>query len=190
MLPSQVSYWTYLETQRHNIVQESQTDVANQETIRHDRAMENYYFSNLQETKRHNLRSEDQTQQSIYETIRHNQVTEENQRIQANASMLSAKASMLSATAAMQNVAINQQNADSNRRSSLAAQQQASVAFSRQRTEATTALYNQRKLQAERSAANAKAAYYSEQAQYMANENMWYDLNAMFNLVKPVIVKK
>lgn len=183
MLPTQVSYWTLLETQRHNQVTESQTDVANTETRRHNVATELYYTQSLEESKRHNRVTEQQAQQSLFETIRHNQASESIQRIQANASMLNARASMISASA-------NLQNAESNRISALASKQQASVAFSRQRTDATTALYTQRKLEAERSAAQAKADKDLAEAKLRENDLIWYDINAMFNLIKPVVVKR
>lgn len=169
MLPTQVSYWTYLETKRHNMVQESQTDVANLETIRHNKATESYYMQSLAETQRHNRVGEDQTQQSIYETIRHNKATESIQGRQAEASMVSAQASLMSAHAS---------------------RQQALIAHSRQKVDAMTALYQQRKLVAERDAAYATAQQKYAEANLKSAEFNWYDLNNMVNIVKPFVRNK
>lgn len=95
MLATQVQYWNYMETQRHNKATEAQAKAELQETnrsnlvregiskgtldesVRHNQATEQISWSNLEETKRHNKAQEDIGFSNVNETVRHNKEYEE-----------------------------------------------------------------------------------------------------------------
>lgn len=90
MLATQVQYWNYLETQRHNKATEAQAKAELQETnrsnlvregisqgtlnesVRHNKATEQVSWSNLEETRRHNKAQEDIGFANVNENVRHN----------------------------------------------------------------------------------------------------------------------
>lgn len=122
MLATQVNYFNYLETRRHNLATEeqgretlaqgkenlriqdfnSQTQrMSQQEQARHNEASETISIASLHETERHNVAMEE-------ENVRHNVQTENISKISANAASLSAQASMTSAQANMKSAILNE----------------------------------------------------------------------------------
>lgn len=83
MTSTQVAYWNYKESARHNLATEGIQQEANKisagqlaESIRHNQATEKISILNLNETKRHNVVSEKLTVNQIKEQHRHNVATE------------------------------------------------------------------------------------------------------------------
>lgn len=90
MLATQVQYWNYMETQRHNKATESQAKAELQETnrsnlvregiskgtldesVRHNKATEQISWDSLDETRRHNKAQEEIGFANVNETVRHN----------------------------------------------------------------------------------------------------------------------
>ena len=121
MLATQVQYWNYKESQRHNAVAEKQQDFImregqrhnliaerqNQESIdeskRHNQAYEAMQKDALRETIRHNKAGESLSWSNFNETVRHNVETESTQKVQAQASKQSAEAATSQASTAFLN---------------------------------------------------------------------------------------
>lgn len=83
MLQTQVGYWQNVETNRHNLVTESQNAIelgikrdTLAETTRHNKETENVSWFNAQETQRHNIVNEDISWFNAHESQRHNRVSE------------------------------------------------------------------------------------------------------------------
>lgn len=76
MLQTQVNYWNYKETQRHNIATEQYYTANLGETQRHNVVSEALIKQQNDETTRHNLESERFNWGSLAETTRHNMSTE------------------------------------------------------------------------------------------------------------------
>lgn len=86
MLAVQVQYWTLQETIRHDRAQENYWTASLAETVRHNQVQENYWFASLEEQSRHNAEQEAIGWANVDVGI-----------MQANASVLASKAKVYTA---------------------------------------------------------------------------------------------
>jgi hypothetical protein len=107
MTTLEVAYQTFLETARHNIVDEGIRQQSVDETVRHNTVWENQNQQSINELVRHNTVTEGQNQFQIEESARHNRVTEMIGFRQAAAQQLAASAAYRQSTAALQNAQTN-----------------------------------------------------------------------------------
>jgi hypothetical protein len=107
MTTLEVAYQTFLETARHNLVDEGIRQQSVDEAVRHDTVWENQNQQSINELVRHNTVTEGQNQFQIEESARHNRVSEMIGFRQAAAQQLAASAAYRQSTAALQNAQTN-----------------------------------------------------------------------------------
>jgi len=167
MLQTQINYWSYLETVRHDVETEKEATRSNKakeaelnrhqvvveiETERHNRAMEDYNFQSLAETIRSNKERERLTAQEIQNNFI---LGQESNRIATYNAQTNRKAVEYNYSIGLKNVRVAEKNAETNRLN----------AYTQQQSVANQNWYNRQQAQSNR--ISAKAAQVNAEASYM-----------------------
>jgi hypothetical protein len=107
MTTLEIAYQTFLESARHNLVDEGIRQQLANETGRHNLVVEDQGQQSINEAVRHNKTTEEQNQFQITENARHNRVSEMIGFKQAAAQQLAASAAYRQSTAALSNAQTN-----------------------------------------------------------------------------------